>query len=186
MKTTLSQRTSYRRRSDFRVLEENQERFVIRTRRYGLLALGVLFIAAGLGLSSLAFTIATGDISAAIALASFSLLMALFGFAACWASVTQRDTITIDRQLGILQSKRARKRRRAGDSPFRVEEVTLAELKHVELRVRGDSAWLRFSLHDTSPIDVDHGTDVQQLESLGEKLASAAGSKLVHLQEPDA
>lgn len=168
------------RRTDFRVADDSETRLVVQTRRYGLLALGALFASIGAGLAVLAFNV-TNELPVTGAILIFGLLMMLFGFGTGWASFTQRDTITIDRKLGTIEYRRARTNKRHGQSLFRTEQAQIDELRCVELKLLGNWAWLSFKLEGGSEIEIDHASNVRQLETLGHRLAAAAGSKLVRV-----
>ena len=169
------------RRTDFRVVESTADRMVIQKRRYGLLAGGVLFVSVGGGIVALALTIAAGKIGAQITLLLFALLWALLGCAFCWASRTQRDRLTIDRQSGTIESLRAKRRKRYGESIFISDKRQLSDLECVELQMWSKLARLRFRFTNGDYMKVDDATAIAQLRTLGEALAQASGSRLVEV-----
>jgi hypothetical protein len=175
----LWQRTSYFRRSDFRVVEENENRIVLRTRNYGILFGGVVFVVVGFGITWLGFAKSSDDVPQLIVILGFSLLVTVFGALSVRVSRTQRDTIIVDRAKGFVRSERARKRKKRGGKLFETKERHLAELEALELRHVSGSANLDFLFRDRTRLKVDFATDVEHLRNLGEGLAQVAGVELV-------
>jgi hypothetical protein len=176
--STLWQKTTLIRRTAFRVVEQTPTRIVLRTRNYGILAGGSVFVAAGLGIMWIGFARARHETGTLVATLAFGGLFALVGLVFVWVSRTQRDTITVDRERGTIRAERALKRRRASDPPFRVDVRSLAELRAVEIRSGSGLASLRFRFRKSPDLDVDYATDTKQLRALGEPLAATAGVEL--------
>lgn len=175
---TLWRKTTYYRKSGFRVTEETESRIVIRTRKYGLLLGGLFFVGMGIGVAWFGFSEASDEMGLLAATLLFATLCVLFGFAAAWASRTQRDTIVVDRDLGTIRSERAKTRRRPHEAPFRIDERPLADLESVELRIGGGSGWLSFKFRARGDLDIDNATYIDHLRALGAKLATVAGVEL--------